>query len=149
MSHSTSRRTRGFAALGVTAALVVSACGGGGGTSNQGSGNQSGSAGFDAASKSIVNPSDAKGGTLKFANAGDWDTLDPGETYYAYSWNFARLYGRSLMMFKSARRQGGQSAGARPRREPLARRAMVGRRGPTSCARASSSMTAPRSLRPM
>ncbi len=54
------------------------------------------------ASTSVVNPSEAKGGTLKFANAGDWDTLDPGETYYAYSWNFARLYGRSLMMFKSA-----------------------------------------------
>src|SRR5829696_6996259 len=98
MSHSTSRRTRGLAALGVTAALVVSACGGGGGggTSNQGSGNQSGSSGFDAATTGVVNPSDAKGGTLKFANSGDWDTLDPGETYYAYSWNFARLYGRSL-----------------------------------------------------
>ena len=51
---------------------------------------------------SVVNPSDKKGGTLKFANAGDWDTLDPGETYYGYAWNFARLYGRSLMMFKSA-----------------------------------------------
>src|SRR5215204_2761917 len=103
MTHSTSRRTRGFAAVGVTAALVVSACGGGGGTStNQGSGDQTGSSGFDAATTAVVNPSETKGGTLKFANAGDWDTLDPGETYYAYSWNFARLYGRSLMMFKSA-----------------------------------------------
>src|SRR5215207_7853601 len=103
MTHSTSRRTRGFAAVGVTAALVVSACGGGGGTStNQGSGDQTGSSGFDAASTAVVNPSETKGGTLKFANPGDWDTLDPGETYYAYSWNFARLYGRSLMMFKSA-----------------------------------------------
>ena len=102
MSHSTSRRTRGFAALSVTAALVVSACGGGGGTGNQGSGNQSGTAGFDAASTSIVNPSDTKGGTLKFANPADWDSLDPADTYYGYAWNFARLYGRSLMMFKSA-----------------------------------------------
>src|ERR671911_2416266 len=103
MTHSTSRRTRGFAAVGVTAALVVSACGGGGGTStNQASGDQTGSSGFDAASTAVVNPSETKGGTLKFANSGDWDTLDPGETYYAYSWNFARLYGRSLMMFKSA-----------------------------------------------
>ena len=40
-------------------------------------------AGFNAASTSVVNPSDKKGGTLKFANPGDWDTLDPGETYYA------------------------------------------------------------------
>src|ERR671913_1026048 len=103
MTHSTSRRTRGFAAVGVTAALVVSACGGGGGTStNQASGDQTGGSGFDAASTAVVNASETKGGTLKFANSGDWDTLDPGETYYAYSWNFARLYGRSLMMFKSA-----------------------------------------------
>jgi peptide/nickel transport system substrate-binding protein len=103
MTHSTSRRTRGLAAVGVTAALVVSACGGGGGTStNQGSGDQTSSSGFDAATTAVVNPSETKGGTLKFANSGDWDTLDPGETYYAYSWNFARLYGRSLMMFKSA-----------------------------------------------
>ena len=50
----------------------------------------------------MVNPSETKGGTLKFANPGDWDTLDPGETYYGYSWNFARLYGRSLLVFKSA-----------------------------------------------
>ena len=28
--------------------------------------------------------------------------LDPADTYYAYAWNFVRLYGRSLMMFKSA-----------------------------------------------
>ena len=103
MNHSRSWRARSLAAVGVSAALLVAACGGGGGASNQqGSSNQSAQAGFDAGSTSIVNPSDKKGGTLKFANEGDWDTLDPGETYYAYSWNFARLYGRSLMMFKSA-----------------------------------------------
>jgi peptide/nickel transport system substrate-binding protein len=50
----------------------------------------------------IHNPSDARGGTLRYANSGDWDSLDPADTYYAYSWNFARLYGRSLVMFKSA-----------------------------------------------
>jgi peptide/nickel transport system substrate-binding protein len=101
MNHSRSWRARGLAAVGVSAALVLAACGGGG-AGNQGPGTQSSQAGFNAASTSIVNPSDKKGGTLKFANPGDWDTLDPGETYYAYSWNFARLYGRSLMMFKSA-----------------------------------------------
>jgi peptide/nickel transport system substrate-binding protein len=82
---------------------VLAACGGGGGAgSQQGSSSQGAQAAFNAASTSVVNPSDKKGGTLKFANEGDWDTLDPGETYYAYSWNFARLYGRSLMMFQSA-----------------------------------------------
>ena len=89
--------------MGVSAALVLAACGGGGGAgNNQQPGTQTSASGFNAASTSVVNPSDKKGGTLKFANLGDWDTLDPGETYYAYSWNFARLYGRSLMMFKSA-----------------------------------------------
>jgi peptide/nickel transport system substrate-binding protein len=92
-----------LAAVGVSAALVLAACGGGGGAgNNEQPGTQTSASGFNAASTSVVNPSDKKGGTLKFANLGDWDTLDPGETYYAYSWNFARLYGRSLMMFKSA-----------------------------------------------
>ena len=103
MNHSRSWRARSLAAVGVSAALVLAACGGGGGAgNNQQPGTQTSASGFNAASTSIVNPSDKKGGTLKFANEGDWDTLDPGETYYAYSWNFARLYGRSLMMFKSA-----------------------------------------------
>ncbi len=57
---------------------------------------------FNAAMGKVFNPSDKKGGTIKFANAGDWDTLDPGETYYGYSWDFLRLYGRSLVMFKPA-----------------------------------------------
>jgi peptide/nickel transport system substrate-binding protein len=86
---------------GLAAALLLSACGGGA-PDGQGSGNSSGGPGFNAALTDIVNPSETKGGTLKFANSGDWDTLDPGETYYGYSWNFARLYGRSLLMFKAA-----------------------------------------------
>jgi len=81
---------------------VLAACGGGGASNQQGSSNQSSQAAFNAALTSVVNPSDKKGGTLKFANPGDWDNIDPGDTYYGYAWNFARLYGRSLMMFKSA-----------------------------------------------
>jgi peptide/nickel transport system substrate-binding protein len=102
MNHSRSWRARGLVAVGVSAALALAACGGGGGGGGGGGSSQSSKAGFNAAASSVVNPSDKKGGTLKFANPGDWDTLDPGETYYAWSWNFARLYGRSLMMFKSA-----------------------------------------------
>ena len=41
-------------------------------------------------SSEVVNPSDKKGGTLKLANSGDWDSLDPGDTYYGLSWNFVR-----------------------------------------------------------
>jgi peptide/nickel transport system substrate-binding protein len=102
MKHSRSWRARGLAAAGVSAALLLAACGGNGTGGTQEPGTQASASGFNAASTGVVNPSETKGGTLKFANLGDWDTLDTGETYYQYSWNFARLYGRSLMMFKSA-----------------------------------------------
>jgi peptide/nickel transport system substrate-binding protein len=102
MNHSRSWRARGLAAAGVSAALLLAACGGNGTGGTQEPGTQASASGFNAASTGVVNPSETKGGTLRFANLGDWDTLDPGETYYQYSWNFARLYGRSLMMFKAA-----------------------------------------------
>jgi peptide/nickel transport system substrate-binding protein len=95
------RRLRAAAVIGTATALLATACGGGPNNPG-GAGSADGSAGFNAALTSIVNPSETKGGTLRFANSGDWDTLDPGETYYGYSWNFARLYGRSLLMFKAA-----------------------------------------------
>jgi peptide/nickel transport system substrate-binding protein len=81
--------TRALAAA--LAALVLAACGG----PNTGGANSGASGG-------IHNRSDARGGTLRYANSGDWDSLDPADTYYAYAWNFARLYGRALVMFKSA-----------------------------------------------
>jgi peptide/nickel transport system substrate-binding protein len=102
MKHSRSWRARGLAAAGVSAAMLLAACGGNGTGGTQEPGTQASASGFNAASTGVVNPSETKGGTLRFANLGDWDTLDTGETYYQYSWNFARLYGRSLMMFKSA-----------------------------------------------
>jgi peptide/nickel transport system substrate-binding protein len=96
------KRLRTVAALSAVAALALSACGG----SGSGTGNTGGSGGakaeFDAALTGVVSPSDKKGGTVKMASSDDWDSLDPGETYYGYAWNFARLYGRSLLMFKSA-----------------------------------------------
>jgi peptide/nickel transport system substrate-binding protein len=83
------------AAVIAVAALALAACGGGssGGSSSSGGGNDAGG---------VHNVSDATGGTIRYANGGDWDSLDPGDTYYAYSWNFARLYTRALVMFKSA-----------------------------------------------
>ncbi len=95
------RRTRRLTALavGTVAALGLAACGG---PSTTGGGSGGSGGGPAPAVNGVVNPSDAPGGTLRFAHSGDWDSLDPADTYYAYSWNFARLYGRSLTMFKSA-----------------------------------------------
>ncbi len=87
-------RTRCMVALGAVAVLALAACGGG----SPGGSTASGPTDANA----IHNPSDVTGGTIRYANSGDWDSLDPADTYYAYSWNFARLYGRSLVMFKSA-----------------------------------------------
>src|SRR5215217_8311377 len=102
MRHGKSWRRNGLVAVGAAAALLLAACGGGAASNNQGTGASSAGTAFNSALTNVVNPSETKGGTLKFANSGDWDTLDPGETYYGYSWNFARLYGRSLLMFKAA-----------------------------------------------
>lgn len=83
-------------AAGMALALGLSACGGGSGSGG------GGAAAFNAGVGKVYNASDKKGGTLTFANEEDWDSLDPGDTYYGYSWNFVRNYGRSLVTFKAA-----------------------------------------------
>jgi peptide/nickel transport system substrate-binding protein len=102
------RRTRLTAvALGAVAAITLVACGGPSTTGSGSGGSGGGSGGQAADANGVHNPSDAPGGTIRMANSGDWDSLDPADTYYAYAWNFVRLYGRSLMMFKSAPGQEG------------------------------------------
>jgi peptide/nickel transport system substrate-binding protein len=88
-------RKRAFLVAGLALTLVMSACGGGGTTNTS-------TAEFNAAASSVVNASTKTGGTLNLAIADDWDSIDPGNTYYAFAWNFARLYGRALTMFKPA-----------------------------------------------
>jgi peptide/nickel transport system substrate-binding protein len=95
----TTRRGTAFLAVGVSAALVLAACGGGDDDSG-------GSGVFDQGSKQIVNPSDKKGGTLHMLRTGDFDSIDPGNMYYATAWNFSRLYARPLLTFKSVGGQG-------------------------------------------
>jgi peptide/nickel transport system substrate-binding protein len=98
------KRWRAAAALTAVAALTLSACGGGTSDDGDNGNNNGGSATpeFNAALDEVYNPSDKKGGIIKMAHSSDWDTLDPGETYYGFSWNFSRLYGRSLLMFRAA-----------------------------------------------
>jgi peptide/nickel transport system substrate-binding protein len=92
------KRRTAVAAVAASAALVmaISACGGSKPTSSD---STTGAASYNAAIGKVANPSTKKGGTLTFANSGDWDSLDPADTYYGYSWDFIRLYGRALTMF--------------------------------------------------
>lgn len=87
------KRTLGFVAFGATASLFLSACGGAatGGDDSEGT--------FDLGSTEIVNPSEETGGTLKYASEADFDSADPGDTYYGWSWNFQRYYARTLLAF--------------------------------------------------
>jgi peptide/nickel transport system substrate-binding protein len=57
-------------------------------------------AGANAATKGVVNASDKKGGTVVYEMSDVPDSFDPGNTYYAYMYNFSRLYARPLMTFQ-------------------------------------------------
>ncbi|MEO5652017.1 MAG: ABC transporter substrate-binding protein, partial [Marmoricola sp.] len=91
-------RKRAVVALAAVAALGLSACG----SSSSGGGSASEPKLSNAGLGKIYEASDKKGGTLKFGLAGEWgDTVDPGETYYGYSWDMLRNYARTLVMFKT------------------------------------------------
>ncbi|NKZ01261.1 ABC transporter substrate-binding protein [Nocardiopsis alborubida] len=89
------KRTLGFVALGAAASILLSACGGGG---SAGGGSASGNE-FDQGSTEVVNASEQTGGTLRYAIEADFDSTDPGNTYYAFNWNFSRYYARTLLAF--------------------------------------------------
>jgi peptide/nickel transport system substrate-binding protein len=61
-----------------------------------------GTAMFDDASTRVVNPSTSTGGTLRLVSSDDWDSLDPGNTYRSFAWNFARFFGRTLVTYRDA-----------------------------------------------
>ena len=93
----------GVVALGAALTMGLAACGSSTGNSSNSNNGNSGNGGSvaapDAAVGKIYNPSDVKGGTLRIANPGDFDSTDPADTYYGYVWNFIRLYTRSLVTF--------------------------------------------------
>lgn len=57
-------------------------------------------AGANKATTGVVNASDKKGGTVTYEMSDVPDSFDPGNTYYAYMYNFSRLYARPLMTFQ-------------------------------------------------
>lgn len=87
-------------ASGAVLALGLTACAGDSTTTTPTPGG--GAAVSNAAVGKVFAPSDAKGGTLRFGMPGDWDSVDPGDTYYGLSWNFLRNYARTLVVFKGA-----------------------------------------------
>jgi len=89
-------------AVGALAALVMSACSSNG--SSSGSGNATSSAGaaaFNAGVTSVVNPSTQKGGTLVLDSSSPPDSLDPGNTYYAWVLNLDHLWAMPMYTFKA------------------------------------------------
>ena len=87
-------------AVGALAALVMSACS----SSGSGSGSatsSAGSAAFNAGVTSVVNPSSAKGGTLVMDSSSPPDSLDPGNTYYAWVLNLDHLWAMPMFTFKA------------------------------------------------
>ncbi|WP_346177609.1 ABC transporter substrate-binding protein [Streptomyces cuspidosporus] len=92
LRSSRSRRIAG-AALVVGALMATAACGGGK-DDDKGDG-----AGFNAAMKGVANKSSKTGGTLKFVNKQDFDSLDPQRQYYGFAWDFARFYTRQLITY--------------------------------------------------
>lgn len=94
------KRWRFAVASAAALTLGLSACGGGGDTSTDTS--EGTTAEFNAALDKVFNESDKKGGIIKMAHSDDWDTPDPGETYYGMSWDFLRTYARPLVMYKPA-----------------------------------------------
>jgi len=85
-------------ALSAVLASGLAACGG----EDETTSSTTSTAKADAANDSILNVSDKKGGMLRYADSDDWDSPDPGNTYYAFSWNFGRLYSRALTTFKES-----------------------------------------------
>ncbi|KAK1182308.1 ABC transporter substrate-binding protein [Streptomyces sp. NBS 14/10] len=92
LRSSRSRRIAG-ATLAVGALMATAACGGGS-KDDKGEG-----AGFNAAVTGIANKSTKTGGTLKFVNKQDFDSLDPQRQYYGFAWDFARFYTRQLVTY--------------------------------------------------
>lgn len=93
------RHSARLAAVVAAGALILASCGGGGGGNGDGDTPGASNVAFDRSTTTIINPSDAKGGTLQLGSASDCDSWDPARAYYGFCWNLQRLYARTLMSF--------------------------------------------------
>ncbi|WP_034268182.1 ABC transporter substrate-binding protein [Actinospica robiniae] len=88
------RKVLALTAGAVALTTGLTACG-----SSSKSGASASNSSYNAGITSIVNASSKTGGTLRYALTSGWDSDDTGNTYDAFSWDFARLYGRSLLAY--------------------------------------------------
>ena len=96
-------KTRVMVAASVAVALGLTTAACGGGSSDDKKGSTSGvKAQYNAALTGIVNPSTKKGGTLNLWSAQDADSWDPARGYYAFVWDFNRMYTRKLVDYAAA-----------------------------------------------
>ncbi|MGW4892674.1 ABC transporter substrate-binding protein [Kitasatospora sp. NPDC004240] len=105
------RRSRSTAltALAAAAVLVVTGCSSDAKKSADGKGTNTSGSGANAATGKVVNVSDKKGGTVVYEHSDVPDSFDPGNTYYAYMYNFSRLYARPLTTFKPSAGEDGNT----------------------------------------
>jgi peptide/nickel transport system substrate-binding protein len=89
------RKVFGLGALTAAAALTLAACGG------SSTGGSAAKASYNQGLTSVVNASTKTGGTLTYDLSSTPDSTDYDNTYYAYMWNFVRLYSMQLMTYKS------------------------------------------------
>ena len=83
-------------ALAAVLALILSACG----STSGGSGTSALGPGFNLASKQVLNPSTKTGGTLNLISSQSFDSIDPGITYAAQTWNLFRMFARPMMAYE-------------------------------------------------
>jgi peptide/nickel transport system substrate-binding protein len=86
---------RGGAAAAALA-LALTACG----SSPGGSGASAMGPGFDKASTQVLNPSTKIGGTINLISSQGFDSIDPGVTYAAQTWNLFRAFARPMMTYE-------------------------------------------------
>ncbi|MBZ9598238.1 MULTISPECIES: ABC transporter substrate-binding protein [Streptomyces] len=97
-THRTSkRRLAAGTAVVLAAMLTATACGGGEKKDDK---SAASGGGFNAGIEKVANPSDKKGGELKFVGTQDADSWDPQRGYYGFMWDFSRYYTRQLISFK-------------------------------------------------
>jgi peptide/nickel transport system substrate-binding protein len=100
----------GGVALAACVALAASACSSSKTNSNSSSsptsavttlpsGNTSAATGFNAAVTGIVRPTNAEGGTMTLVDRSDFDSIDGGNTYDAFSWSIIGDWERPMMTY--------------------------------------------------